>query len=107
MDENHSSGPRIGIQVFTNPLEMESFFSEQFDEILKQFGFGQFSGIISLTFMYLILQFINFTKKKIFFVKFKINQKFREIARNNTIYRTWVLRQSSSSWNDAFSSFGR
>jgi len=44
MDENHSSGPRIGIQVFTNPLEMESFFSEQFDEILKQFGFGQFSG---------------------------------------------------------------
>merc|ERR1712012_383345 len=23
---------------------MESFFSEQFDEILKQFGFGQFSG---------------------------------------------------------------
>ena len=45
MDENHSSGPRIGIQVFTNPLEMESFFSEQFDEILKQFGFGQFSGI--------------------------------------------------------------
>ena len=53
MDENHSSGSRIGIQVFTNPLEMESFFSEQFDEILKQFGFGQFSGIISLTFMYL------------------------------------------------------
>ena len=46
MEEDHSSRPRIGIQVFTNPLEMESFFSEQFDEILKQFGFGQFSGII-------------------------------------------------------------
>jgi len=44
MEEDHSSRPRMGIQVFTNPLEMESFFSEQFDEILKQFGFGQFSG---------------------------------------------------------------
>ena len=44
IDEDQSSRTRIGIQVFTNPLEMESFFSEQFDEILKQFGFGQFSG---------------------------------------------------------------
>ena len=71
MDENHSSGPRIGIQVFTNPLEMESFFSEQFDEILKQFGFGQFSGIISLTFMCLILQLLVLltSRKKIFFCK--------------------------------------
>ena len=55
MEEDHSSRPRIGIQVFTNPLEMESFFSEQFDEILKQFGFGQFSGInqlLSILFSY-------------------------------------------------------
>ena len=66
MDENHSSGPRIGIQVFTNPLEMESFFSEQFDEILKQFGFGQFSGMISLTLYFVILGFLTSRKKKKF-----------------------------------------
>ena len=37
----HSRG---SFRVFTNPLEMESFFTEQFDDMLKMFGFGHFAG---------------------------------------------------------------
>ena len=48
--ENRNNPNNPGFQgsfrVFTNPLEMESFFSQQFDEMLKQFGGGgNFSGI--------------------------------------------------------------
>jgi len=43
---NDNPGFRGSFRVFTNPLEMESFFSQQFDEMLKQFGGGgNFSGI--------------------------------------------------------------
>jgi hypothetical protein len=41
-----SSQRRVGssFHVFSSPLEMEGFFSQQMDEMLKQFGFGHFSG---------------------------------------------------------------
>ena len=35
---------RDSFPVFSNPLHMESFFNQQLDEIMKQFGFGNFSG---------------------------------------------------------------
>ena len=35
---------RDSFHVFSNPLHMESFFNQQLDEIMKQFGFGNFSG---------------------------------------------------------------
>ena len=38
--EKNPQGFHGSFRVFTNPLEMESFFSQQFDEILKQFGFN-------------------------------------------------------------------
>jgi len=38
--QNHPEGFHGSFRIFTNPLEMESFFSQQFDEILKQFGFN-------------------------------------------------------------------
>jgi len=48
-DENHQghghdrqSPFRGSFHVFTNPLEMETFFNQQFDEIMKQFGMPGF-----------------------------------------------------------------
>jgi hypothetical protein len=42
----NNPGFQGSFRVFTSPLEMESFFSQQFDEMLKQFGGGgNFSGI--------------------------------------------------------------
>ena len=39
-EEHNPQGFQGSFHVYTNPLEMEKFFSQQFDEILKQFGFG-------------------------------------------------------------------
>ena len=47
-EHRNNPGFQGSFRVFTNPLEMESFFSQQFDEMLKQFGGGgrgNFSGI--------------------------------------------------------------
>ena len=43
-EENQPPRHRGSFHVFTSPLEMESFFNQQFDEIFRQFGFGQFPG---------------------------------------------------------------
>jgi len=39
-EQNSPGGFHGSFRFFTNPLEMETFFSQQFDEILKQFGFN-------------------------------------------------------------------
>ena len=45
-EKRNNPGFQGSFRVFTSPLEMESFFSQQFDEMLKQFGGGgNFSGI--------------------------------------------------------------
>ena len=37
----HQMGPpRFHAEVFTNPLEMERFFDQQLDQMLRSFGFG-------------------------------------------------------------------
>ena len=48
-DQDQPNGPNPPNQqrhfgVFSSPLEMESFFNQQLDEMLKQFGFGQFGS---------------------------------------------------------------
>jgi len=39
-EQNPPGGFHGSFRVFTNPVEMESFFNQQFDEVLKQFGFN-------------------------------------------------------------------
>ena len=45
-ERNPDDQPNINrnFGVFSSPLEMESFFSQQLDEVLKRFGLGQFGG---------------------------------------------------------------
>ena len=39
-EQSPPGGFHGSFRVFTNPVEMESFFNQQFDEVLKQFGFN-------------------------------------------------------------------
>lgn len=39
--EDYTRGERDPFETFVNPLEMERFFSQQMDDMLKNFGFGQ------------------------------------------------------------------
>ena len=43
-DQPNPPNQQRNFGVFSSPLEMESFFNQQLDEMLKQFGFGQFGS---------------------------------------------------------------
>ena len=47
-EEDQGDSAAFSFHVFTNPLEMEKFFDNQMDQILKGFGFGRGLGELVL-----------------------------------------------------------